>query len=197
MPPPWTLRFSCMNSYVPLNVLCMLPNACGCAWCTVRPKSRKMFITSPWKEKGWPVPSKPRTPRWFSERSPYRWNLGWVTRICRVCDFVLIGWWWGNMERPLRVLFPFIYILLVQSFPRESWPTWLQRLWPCGAATMLLLLPEMARRQRGLWAGAVFDLLTLRCLFDVLAETSRERLLMRICRSEEWSLLDIVKSDPL
>ena len=52
----------------------------------------------PNKEKGWLILKRPELPDGFQGRV-FKGNIWGEGR--RVCDFLLIGWWWGN-----RVMFP-------------------------------------------------------------------------------------------
>ena len=83
-----------------ISHLLMLLNASSCAQCTVRPNKLKHWSLQQSKvycraKKGEQMAHahKPRTPHWFAGRS-------FIGKICdegcRVYDFVLIGWWWGN-----------------------------------------------------------------------------------------------------
>ena len=78
----------------------LLQNASSCAGRTVRANKlkhqslehRKIYCRD--KQGEWVAcAQKTQTAQWFSGRSFYRQNLGWV-----LCDFLLIGWWWGNRK---------------------------------------------------------------------------------------------------
>ena len=82
----------------------ILLNANLCAGHIVRPKktknkvfcSRERFISGPNKENGRFMLKNTKHPRWFSGKHFY-WQF-WA------CDFLLIGWLWGN--RALSYHFP-------------------------------------------------------------------------------------------
>ena len=55
--------------------------------------SRERFIAGPSKENGWLMLKKPKLPNGVGGEVFIGkiWGEG-----CRVCGFLLIGWWWGN-----------------------------------------------------------------------------------------------------
>ena len=59
----------------------------------VRVWSREVFIAGPSKENGWLVLKNPELPDGFRGEAFIGNNCG---EGCRVCGFLLIGWWWGN-----------------------------------------------------------------------------------------------------
>ena len=78
----------------------MLLNASSWALCTVRPNKQKCrsleqrkVYCRPSKENRWFVLKRPELPDGFQGEVFIGkiWGAG-----CRVCDFLPIGWWWGN-----------------------------------------------------------------------------------------------------
>ena len=78
----------------------LLLNTSLCAQHTVRPNKPKYQSLEQRKVDGrakqgvWVAhPQEPETPWWFKGRFL---QAKFVGEGCRVCDFLVIGWWWGN-----------------------------------------------------------------------------------------------------
>ena len=85
-------------------------------WHQVMVKERAAFILRVPIQGEWVAPAlKPWTPQWFSAKSFYRHNLG---EGCRVCGFLLTGWWWDN------------WVVLQESWVQPEVTSWVGALVP-------------------------------------------------------------------